>query len=139
MTEETATKEEVEVSPKISGVLDSIEKLTVLEASELVKALEDRFGVSAAPQAMAMPMGGAAGGGEAVAEEKTEWDVILTAPGDKKIQVIKAVRSITGLGLKEAKALVDAAPKAVKEAVQRGEAEELKKQIEEAGGQVELK
>ncbi len=128
----------LEVSPKIAGVLESIEKLTVLEASELVKAIEDRFGVSAAPQAMAMPMGG--GGGEAaVVEEKDEFDVILTGPGDKKIQVIKVVRSITGLGLKEAKDLVDNPPKAVKEGANKTEAEEIKKQIEEAGGSCELK
>ncbi len=134
MSEETAT---IEVSPKIQEMLDAIEKLTVLEASELVKAIEDRFDVSAAPQAMAMPMGG--GGGEAAVEEQTEFDVILTAPGDKKIQVIKTVRAITGLGLKEAKALVDAAPKAVKEAVSQAEADEIKGKIEEAGGQVDIK
>ncbi|NNE10584.1 MAG: 50S ribosomal protein L7/L12 [Gemmatimonadetes bacterium] len=128
----------LEVSPKIAEVLESIEKLTVLEASELVKAIEDRFGVSAAPQAMAMPMGG--GGGEAaVAEEKDEFDVILTGPGQKKIQVIKVVRSITGLGLKEAKDLVDNPPKPVKEGANKAEAEEIKKQIEEAGGSCELK
>jgi large subunit ribosomal protein L7/L12 len=140
MSEEAATAEAVEVSPKIAGILESIEKLTVLEASELVKALEDRFGVSAAPQAMAMaPMAGAAAGGEAAAEEKTEFDVVLTAVGDKKIQVIKVVRAITGLGLKEAKALVDEAPKPIKEAVPKAEADEIKEKIEEAGGQVDIK
>ena len=138
MTEEVATKEAVEVSPKIAGVLETIEQLTVLEASELVKALEDRFGVSAAPQAMAMPAM-AGGGGEAAAEEKTEFDVGLTAIGDKKIQVIKGVRAITGLGLKEAKELVDNSPKAVKEAVPKAEAEEIKGKIEEAGGQADIK
>jgi len=137
MTEEAATKEAVEVSPKIAGVLETIEQLTVLEASELVKALEDRFGVSAAPQAMAMPA--MAGGGEAVVEEKTEFDVVLTAVGDKKIQVIKVVRAITGLGLKEAKDLVDSSPKAVKEGIPKAEAEEIKGKIEEAGGQADLK
>ncbi len=138
MTEEAATKEAVEVSPKIAGVLETIEQLTVLEASELVKALEDRFGVSAAPQAMAMPAMAAAGG-EAAAEEKTEFDVVLTAVGDKKIQVIKVVRAITGLGLKEAKEVVDNAPKAIKEGIPKAEAEEIKGKIEEAGGQADLK
>jgi len=141
MTDDAATKEAVEVSPKIAEVVEAIEKLTVLEASELVKALEDKFGVSAAPQAMAMPMGGMpAGGGEAAAaEEKTEFDVVLTAIGDKKIQVIKVVRAITGLGLKEAKDLVDNTPKAVKEGVSKEEADEIKGKIEEAGGQADLK
>ena len=139
MTEETATEEAVEVSPKIAGVLETIEKLTVLEASELVKALEDRFGVSAAPQAMAMPAGFGPGGAEAPAEEQTEFDVILTAIGDKKIQVIKVVRAITGLGLKEAKDLVDNSPKAVKEAVSKAEADEIKGKIEEVGGQADIK
>ncbi len=138
MSEEAAAVEAVEVSPKIAGILESIEQLTVLEASELVKALEDRFGVSAAPQAMAMPaMGG--GAGEAAVEEKTEFDVVLTSIGDKKIQVIKTVRAITGLGLKEAKALVDDHPKPVKEAVSQAEADEIKGKIEEAGGQAEIK
>ncbi len=137
MTEEAATAEAVEVSPKIAGILESIEKLTVLEASDLVKALEDRFGVSAAPQAMAMPA--MAGGGEAAAEVQTEFDVILTAFGDKKIQVIKVVRAITGLGLKEAKALVDESPKAIKEGVSQAEADEVKEKIEEVGGQVDIK
>lgn len=140
MTDDAATKETVEVSPKIQEVVEAIEKLTVLEASELVKALEEKFGVSAAPQAMAMPMGGmAGGGGEAEAEEQTEFDVILTACGDKKIQVIKEVRAITGLGLKEAKDLVDNTPKAVKEGVSKEEAESIKAKIEEAGGQADLK
>jgi large subunit ribosomal protein L7/L12 len=139
-SEEAATKEAVEVSPKIAEVVEAIEKLTVLEAAELVKALEDKFGVSAAPQAMAMPMAGAMAGGEAAAEEeKTEFDVVLTAIGDKKIQVIKVVRAITGLGLKEAKELVDNTPKPVKEGASKEEAEEIKSKIEEVGGQVELK
>ena len=138
MAEEATTKEAVEVSPKIAEVVDAIEKLTVLEAAELVKALEDKFGVSAAPQAMAMPMAG--GGGEAAAEEeKTEFDVVLTTSGDKKIQVIKVVRQITGLGLKEAKELVDSAPKPIKEGATKEEAEDIKAKIEEAGGQVDLK
>ena len=138
MAEEATTKEAVEISPKIAEVVEAIEKLTVLEAADLVKALEDKFGVSAAPQAMAMPM--AAGGGEAAAEEeKTEFDVVLTTSGDKKIQVIKVVRQITGLGLKEAKELVDSAPKAIKEGATKDEAEDIKAKIEEAGGQVDLK
>ncbi|MBN1827437.1 MAG: 50S ribosomal protein L7/L12 [Candidatus Eisenbacteria bacterium] len=139
MAEEATTKEAVEISPKIAEVVKAIEKLTVLEAAELVKALEDTFGVSAAPQAMAMPMGGMGGGEAAAEEEKTEFDVVLTATGDKKIQVIKVVRQITGLGLKEAKDLVDNAPKAIKEAASKEEAEDIKAKIEEAGGQVDLK
>jgi large subunit ribosomal protein L7/L12 len=129
-------------SPRIAEVVEAIEKLTVLEAAELVKALEKRFGVSAAPQAMAMPMGGMmpAGGGEAAAaEEQTEFNVILSSAGDKKIQVIKVVRAITGLGLKEAKDLVDNTPKPLKEGATKEEAADIKAKIEEAGGQVEVK
>jgi large subunit ribosomal protein L7/L12 len=114
--------------------------MTVLELAELVKELEEKFGVSAA--AMAAPVAAAAlatGEGEAAAAEKTEFNVILTAIGDKKIQVIKEVRSITGLGLKEAKALVDAAPKEVKEGVSKEEAEEIKKKLTDAGATVEVK
>ncbi len=119
-------------------LIEAIENMTVLELSELVKALEDKFGVSAAaPVAVAAAPGAA--GGEAAAEEKTEFDVVLASAGDKKIQVIKAVREITGLGLKEAKDLVESAPKAVKEGVAKEEAEELKKKLEEAGATVELK
>ncbi|HYI42267.1 MAG TPA: 50S ribosomal protein L7/L12, partial [Sphingomicrobium sp.] len=112
--------------------------LTVLEAADLAKALEEKWGVSAAAAVAAAP---AAGGGAAApaAEEKTEFDVILTGDGGKKINVIKEVRAITGLGLGEAKALVEGAPKAVKEGVNKDEAEKIKKQIEEAGGTVELK
>jgi len=120
-------------------VIDFIASMSVLELSELVKELEDKFGVSAAaPVAMmaAAPSGGAAGAEE---EEKTEFDVILTTIGDKKIQVIKEVRAITGLGLKDAKALVDEAPKPVKEGIPKDEAEKIKSQLEEAGAQVELK
>ncbi|RPJ46506.1 MAG: 50S ribosomal protein L7/L12 [Candidatus Latescibacterota bacterium] len=140
-SEDTATKAAVVVSPKIADVVSAIEKLTVLEASELVKALEERFGVSAAPQAMAMAMPGMMpGGGEAAAaEEQTEFNVVLTAAGDKKIQVIKVVRAITGLGLKEAKDLVDNTPKPVKEGATKEEADDIKAKIEEAGGQVEIK
>ncbi len=118
-------------------VIDFIANMTVLELSELVKELEDKFGVSAAaPMAMmaAMPTQEAA-----AAEEKTEFDIILTTAGDKKIQVIKEVRAITGLGLKDAKALVDEAPKPVKEGVPKEEAEKIKAQLEAAGAQVEMK
>jgi len=119
-------------------LIAAIETMSVLELSELVSALEEKFGVSAAaPVAVAAAAGGDAGG--AAAEEKTDFDVILTAAGDKKIQVIKAVREVTGLGLKEAKELVDGAPKAVKEGVPAAEAEELKAKLEEAGASVELK
>ena len=110
--------------------------MTVLEVADLVKEMEDKFGVTAAAPMMAMA---GAMPGEAAAEEKTDFDVMLVAIGDKKIQVIKVVRAITGLGLKEAKELVDSAPKAVKEGVEKAEAEDIKKQIEEAGGSVELK
>ena len=119
-------------------VVDFIANMTVLELSEMVKELEEKFGVSAAAPVAMMAAGPAAEGG-AAAEEKTEFDVVLTAAGDKKIAVIKEVRAITGLGLKEAKELVDAAPKAVKEGVAKEEAETLKGQLEEAGAQVELK
>jgi large subunit ribosomal protein L7/L12 len=120
-------------------LMESIENMTVLELSELVKALEERFGVSATAVAAA-PAAGAAGDGAADAEEEqTEFDVVLTGAGEKKIQVIKVVRAATGLGLKEAKALVDEAPNPVKEAISKEDAEALKTQIEEAGGSVELK
>ncbi len=120
-------------------VIEFIANMSVLELSELVKEMEEKFGVSAAAPvavAAAMPAGDA---GAAAAEEKTEFDVILTAAGDKKIQVIKEVRAITGLGLKDAKALVDEAPKPVKEGVPKDEADKIKAQLEEAGAQVELK
>jgi len=119
-------------------LIEAIENMSVLELSELVSALEDKFGVSAAAP-VAVAAAPAAGGGEAAAEEKTDFDVVLAAAGDKKIQVIKAVREITGLGLKEAKELVESAPKAVKEGVAKDEAEELQKKLEEAGATVELK
>ena len=120
-------------------LMESIENMTVLELSELVKALEERFGVSATAVATA-PAAGAAGDGAAAAEEEqTEFDVILQGPGEKKIQVIKVVRAATGLGLKEAKALVDEAPNPVKEALSREDAEALQAQLEEAGASVELK
>ncbi|NPA29722.1 MAG: 50S ribosomal protein L7/L12 [Epsilonproteobacteria bacterium] len=117
-------------------LFEYIEGLTVLELNELVKEFEERFGVSATPMVVA----GAAAGGEAGgAEEKTEFDVVLTSPGAKKINVIKVVREVTGLGLKEAKEAVDGAPTTIKEAVSKDEAEELKKKFEEAGATVEIK
>jgi len=120
-------------------IIEFVKNMSVLELSELIKDLEETFGVSAAaPMAMAAAAPGA-GAGEAAAEEKTEFDVVLTSFGDKKIQVIKAVRAITNLGLKEAKALVEEAPKAIKEGVSKEEAEDIQKQIEEAGGIVEVK
>ncbi|TRD11571.1 50S ribosomal protein L7/L12 [Erythrobacter insulae] len=121
----------------IAKLVEELSKLTVLEAAELATALEEEWGVSAA--AAVAVAGPAAGGGEAAAEEKDEFDVILTGDGGKKIQVIKEVRAITGLGLTEAKGLVEGAPKAVKEGVNKAEAEEIKGKIEAAGGTVELK
>lgn len=119
-------------------IIQAIENMTVLELSELVKELEDKFGVTAAaPVAMAAaPAGGAA---EAAEEEKTEFDVVLSDVGSQKIKVIKAVREITGLGLKEAKSLVDSAPKPVKEKISKDEAEEIKSKLEEVGASVEIK
>ena len=124
------------MSDKVVKLIEDVKSLTVLELSELVKALEEEFGVSAAAPvavAAAAPVAGAA------AEEKTEFDVILKAAGANKIQVIKAVREITGLGLKEAKAVVDGAPKAVKEAVSKDDAESFKKKLADAGAEVEVK
>ena len=117
-------------------ILDKIEKMTAMELSELVKAIEEKFGVTAAAPTVVAGGGGAA---EEAAEEKTEFDVILLSPGDKKIAVIKAVREITGLGLKEAKGMVDGVPSTLKEGVSKEEAEKIQGQIEEAGGQVEVK
>ena len=119
-------------------ILDGIAELTVMDVVELVSAMEEKFGVSAAA-AVAAAAPAAAGGGAEAAEEKDEFDVILTAAGEKKVNVIKAVRAITGLGLKEAKDLVDGAPSPVKEGANKAEAEDLKKQLEEAGATVELK
>ncbi len=135
--EKVEEKKEIKVSPKMEKIIKSIEEMTVLELSELVKAIEDRFGVSAAAPvaAAAAPAGGA---GPAV-EEKTEFTVVLVSTGDKKINVIKEVRSVTSLGLKEAKELVDNAPKPVKENIAKEEAEEIKKKLEAAGAKVELK
>ena len=119
-------------------VVDFIANMSVLEMSELVKEMEEKFGVSAAAAAVVAPAAGG-GEGEAAAEEKTEFDVILTSFGEKKINVIKEVRSITGLGLKEAKEAVESAPKAIKEGVSKEEAEEVKKKLEEAGASAEIK
>jgi large subunit ribosomal protein L7/L12 len=126
---------------QIEKMMDDIKGMTVLELNELVKALEDEFGVSAAAAAPVMMAGavpGAAAGGEQ-AEEQTEFDVVLNSIGDKKINVIKAVREVTSLGLKEAKELVESAPAKIKEGVNKEEAEEVKKKFEEAGAQVEIK
>ena len=123
------------MSEKVDQIVDQVAELSVLECSELVKALEEKFGVSAAAPMMAMAAAPAA----EAAEEKTEFDVVLNAAGDKKIQVIKVVRAITGLGLKEAKELVDSAPSAIKEGIAKDEADGIKTQLEEVGGVVELK
>ncbi len=123
------------MSEKITGMIDEIKALSVLELSELVKAIEEEFGVSAAaPVAVA-----AAGPAAAAAEEKTEFDVVLAEVGGNKINVIKVVREVTGLGLKEAKEMVDGAPKTIKEAASKDDAEEIKKKLEDAGAKVELK
>jgi large subunit ribosomal protein L7/L12 len=138
MSEETAEETAVEVSPKVGEIIETVGGLTVLELADLVKALEDKFGVSAAAPVMmgAMPAGDDAG---EAAVEQTEFDVVLIGPGDKKIHVIKVVREITSLGLKEAKALVDEAPKAVKEAVAKAEAEEILAKLQAAGATAEIK
>ena len=124
-------------SEKITKIIDEVKELSVLELNELVKALEEEFGVSAAAVAAAPAAG--AGAGAAAAEEKTEFDVVLASFGDAKMAVIKAVKDVCGLGLKEAKELVEAAPKAIKEGVSKAEAEELKAKLEEAGAKIELK
>ena len=134
MTEEK--EEEVVVPAKFEKLVAEIEKMSVLDLSELVKVLEDKFGVSAAAPMM---MGAAPAAEAAAVEEKSQFDVELTSAGDKKINVIKVVREITGLGLKESKDIVDAAPKMIKEKVAKAEAEEMKKKLEEAGAKVELK
>jgi large subunit ribosomal protein L7/L12 len=125
--------------PTTEEWIDELKGISVLELSERIKALEEEFGVSATAAVAAAPAGGGAADGGAAEEESTTVDVVLTGSGDKKIQVIKVVRAATGLGLKEAKALVDEAPKPVKEGIERDEAEKLKGEIEEAGGSVELK
>lgn len=136
-----AKKEGKTVSDKLQTILKTIEELTVLELADLVKALEEKFGVSAAAAvAVAAPAGGgAAGGGAAAAEEKTSFTVVLAVSGDKKIQVIKEIRALTNLGLKEAKDLVEGAPKIVKEGVTKEEADKMKKILEEQGAKVEIK
>ena len=121
----------------LNAIVDELSVLTIMEASELAKLLEDKWGVSAAAP-VAVVAGGVAAG-DAAAEEKTEFDAILISSGDKKIQVIKEVRAITGLGLKEAKDLVEGAPKTIKEGISKDDAEEIKKKIEEAGGQADVK
>ena len=127
------------MASKVEAILDEIKGLTLLEASDLVKKMEEAFGVSAAAAAPMMVAGGAAAGGGAAAEEKTEFSVVLTDVGANKIGVIKAVREVTSLGLKEAKDLVDGAPKTVKEGVNKDEAATIKKKFEEAGAKVDIK
>ena len=127
------------MSEKVTKLIEDVKELTVLELSELVKALEEEFGVSAAAPAADAVAGPAAAGAAAGAEEKTEFDVILKSAGGEKIKVIKVVREVTGLGLKEAKDLVDGAPKALKEGAAKEEAEEIKKKLEEVGAEVEVK
>lgn len=125
------------MSDKVTNLIEEVKNLTVLELSELVKALEEEFGVSAAPMAVAAPAAG--GAAPEAAAEKSEFDVVLTSAGGSKLNVIKIVREITGLGLKEAKEAVDGAPKTIKEAVAKDEAESIKAKLEEAGASVELK
>ncbi len=120
-------------------ILNAIAEMSVMDVVELVSAMEEKFGVSAAAAVAAAPVAAAGDAGGAAAEEKTEFEVVLASAGDKKVNVIKVVRAITGLGLKEAKALVDEAPSSVKEGIGKDEAEDLKKQLEEAGATVELK
>ncbi len=140
MSTDTAEKKTVQLSPKLEEVAKTIEGLTVLELADLVKGLEDRLGIqAAAPMAAGMVMAGAPAAGGAAKEEKTTFDVVLKEAGANKIGVIKEVRAATNLGLKEAKDLVEAAPKTVKEGATKEEAEELKKKLEAAGAKVELK
>lgn len=127
------------MSEKVTKLIDEIKTLTVIDLSELVKALEDEFGVSAAAPVAAMAAPAAGGGAAPAAEEKTEFDIVLKAAGANKVAVIKAVKEITGLGLKDAKELVDGAPKTLKEAVAKEQAEEMKKKLTDAGAEVELK
>jgi len=137
--EATSEAAQKDVSANVARIVEMVESLTVLELSELVKALEDKFGVTAAAPVAMMPQGAMAGGAAEAEEEKTEFDVILKDVGSQKIQVIKVVRAITGLGLIEAKKLVEEAPKPIKEAVSKDEAEEIKKKVEEVGATVEIK
>ena len=134
------TKEaKVELTDKMKGVMDTIEKMTVMELSDLVKALEDKFGVVAAAAVAVTAGGAAAGAAPAAAEEKSTFTVVLANAGASKIQVIKELRTITSLGLKEAKDLVDGAPKTIKEGATKDEADKIKKQLEAAGAKIELK
>ncbi|MFQ5754294.1 MAG: 50S ribosomal protein L7/L12 [bacterium] len=140
--EKTKKKTSSDGNGRVNSVLETIENMTLLEVFDLVKAIEEKFGVTPQAAVVAAAPGAAPTAGAApadAAEEKTEFDVILSAAGEKKIQVIKVVRSVTELGLKEAKELVDSAPKAVKEGIAKEEAEELKKKLEEVGATVELK
>ncbi len=137
--EEKKEGKKVEVPTKFKDLVKQIEEMSVLELSELVKVLEDKFGVSAAAPAIAMAAAPAAGAEGGAAEEKTEFDVELVAPGDSKISIIKIVKEVTGKGLKDAKDIVDGAPKIIKEKAPKEEAEELKKKLEEAGATVNLK
>jgi len=138
MTSETKTEESVELSDQSKKIIENIEGMTVLELSNLVKALEDKFGVvAAAPVAVAAVGGGAAAADEGASDSTV--NVVLAEVGDKKIQVLKVVRELTGLGLKEAKEIVDSAPKAIKEGVEKEEAEDMKKKLEEQGAKVEFK
>jgi large subunit ribosomal protein L7/L12 len=142
MTEEAKVQEaKIDLPAKLQSIMTSVENLSVIELATLVKALEEKFGVSAAAAvAVAAPVAGVAGGDAGAAvEEKTTFDVVLKAAGDKKIQVIKEIRAITNLGLKEAKDLVDGAPKTIKEGTSKDEAEKIKKAVEAAGGTVEIK
>lgn len=142
MAEETKNKEEVEVPEKFKKLIEEIEKMTVLDLAELVKILEKKFGVSAVPQVVAAPTAAPTAAPAAPVEEKSIFTIVLTAVGDKKIEVIKVVRDVTGKGLKESKDLVDAVasgPQVVKENVKKEEAEEIKKKFEAAGAKVELK
>ena len=136
---EKEAKKNVEVPKKFESLVEEIEKMSILDLAELVKILEEKFGVSAAAPAMMMAGGASAGGGEEVKEEKSSFDVELTEAGGNKISVIKAVRAITEIGLKDAKDLVDGAPKVIKEGVNKEDAEKIQKQLEEAGAKVTLK
>lgn len=138
-TEEAEESSGVELEGKMAEFVDWVETISVLELSQLVKALEDRLGVSASAPVAAAAAPGAAGGGETAEAEQTEFDVVLTDVGSSKIKVIKEVRAITSLGLKEAKAMVDELPKSIKEGVEKEEAEEVKAKLEEAGATVEVK
>ncbi|KGF11558.1 MA1/MA2 [Urinicoccus massiliensis] len=127
------------MSEKVQALIEEIKGLTVLELAEAVKAMEEEFGVSAAAPVAVAGVAPAAGGAAGAAEEKTDFDVVLTEPGQEKVKVIKVVKDLTGLGLKEAKALVDGAPKAIKEGVPQAEADEIKAKLEEVGATVEVK